>query len=117
MNKRELGSIKEEQVCKLLEQYGYIILECNYRVRQGEIDIIARQEEYLVFMEVKYRSSTSYGTAIEAVDYRKCQQISKVALYYMKKHNITEEQAVRFDVAAMDGENVTIVPNAFDFCY
>lgn len=115
MNRREMGRKKEQEVCRFLEQRGYVILECNYRVQQGEIDIVARQEEYLVFVEVKYRSSSISGKALEAVDERKCRKISRTALYYMKEHDISLNQAIRFDVVAVDGECVTLLPNAFDY--
>jgi putative endonuclease len=117
MNKHELGVQVEERVCRLLETHGYHILERNYRVRQGEIDIIATQGAYLCFIEVKYRGRASSGLAAEAVDARKIRQISKVALYYMSAHAIGETQDIRFDVVAVDGTHVTIIPNAFSYDY
>ena len=56
MNKRQLGTVYEQKAAAYLQQQGYEILECNFRCRIGEIDIIAREGEYLCFVEVKYRS-------------------------------------------------------------
>ena len=56
MNRRETGSRYEKQAAVYLEQKGYEILEMNFRCRRGEIDLVARDGEYLVFVEVKYRA-------------------------------------------------------------
>lgn len=115
MNKREVGAEKEAQICKLLEKHGYEIVEQNYRVRQGEIDIIAKDGDYLVFVEVKYRSGLESGEAAAAVNFTKQKQISKVAMYYFATHPVTGDQDIRFDVVAVDGTKVKIFKNAFDF--
>ena len=67
VNKRTLGTEKEFQAVKYLVDKGYTIVERNFRTRMGEIDIIAMKDEYLVFVEVKYRSTSRYGNASEAV--------------------------------------------------
>ena len=70
-NRRIRGQQKEELAAAWLERQGYEILEHNYRCRQGEIDLIARDGRYLVFIEVKYRNSAKCGDPLEAVDRRK----------------------------------------------
>ncbi|MCR4716669.1 MAG: YraN family protein [Lachnospiraceae bacterium] len=115
MNKREVGNLKEDAVCKVLEKHGYKVLERNYRVRQGEIDIVAKEDEYLVFVEVKYRKSLNAGDGFAAVDIRKQRQISKVALFYLYSHKIADDQAIRFDVASVSDDKVKIIKNAFDY--
>lgn len=115
MNTRKQGGQKEEQVCAYLLSKGVRICERNFRCRQGEIDIIGYDGEYLVFFEVKYRSSGSRGTAAEAVGYAKQQRICRVADYYRVTHHCMEDTPIRFDVAAMDGESLTWVKNAFDY--
>ena len=67
MNKRQLGTVYEQKAAAYLQQQGYEILECNFRCRLGEIDIIAREGGYLCFVEVKYRSGDGYGSPLEAV--------------------------------------------------
>lgn len=81
-NQRSVGARYEQVAGKYLEQQGYQILQYNYHCRQGEIDIIARDGEYLVFCEVKYRTDRRKGMPSEAVHIRKQQVISRCALYY-----------------------------------
>ena len=97
-----------------LEKYGYKILEYNYRCRQGEVDIVARDGEYLVFCEVKYRSGAGSGYPEEAVDLRKQKKISKCALYYLTVHGLVDVP-VRFDVVSIEGEQFRLYQNAFDY--
>ena len=78
-NKRMEGSRYEKLAARYLEQKGMDILELNYRCRTGEIDIIARDGEYLVFVEVKYRSGASFGDPSEAVTAKKQERIRKTA--------------------------------------
>ena len=82
MNKRAVGTAYEKLAGEYLRQQGYEILEYNFRCRMGEVDIVAKDGEYLVFVEVKYRSSGRSGSPLEAVDRRKQRIISKVASYY-----------------------------------
>ena len=76
----EIGRKYEEKAAELLEKQGYFILERNYRCKQGEIDLIGKEGEYLCFIEVKYRSGLSYGSPLEAVTKAKQRKISRTAL-------------------------------------
>lgn len=116
MNKRAVGTSYEKKVGAFLEQQGYQILEYNYRCRTGEIDIIARDGAYLVFVEVKYRKNAGAGSPFEAVDARKQRVISKVASYYCLTHGVGETIPCRFDVAAVLGEEIELIKNAFEYC-
>lgn len=82
-NDREIGAAFEEKACEYLKKNGLQIVERNFRVRQGEIDIVAQDKGTLVFVEVKYRKDASKGLPEEAVNLRKQRQISKVALFYI----------------------------------
>ena len=113
MNTRKQGAQKEEQVCAYLLSRGVRIKEQNFRCRQGEIDLIGYDGEYLVFFEVKYRSSKSKGSAAEAVGYAKQKRICRVADYYRVLHHCMENTPIRFDVVAIDGDKVTWRKNAF----
>ena len=115
MNTRKQGAQKEEQVCACLLSRGIRICERNFRCRQGEIDIIGYDGEYLVFFEVKYRSSDRKGSAAEAVGHAKQKRICRVADYYRVVHHCMEDTPVRFDVVAVCGERVDWFPNAFDY--
>ena len=113
MNTREIGAQKEQQVCAYLLSMGVDIKERNFRCRQGEVDIVGYDGDYLVFFEVKYRSSSRKGSAAEAVGYTKQKKICRVADYYRMIHRCTEDTPIRFDVIAIDGEETTWIRNAF----
>lgn len=112
-NKRSIGTRYEDLAEAFLMEKGYTILERNYRTRSGEIDIIARDGRYLVFLEVKYRSGKRNGTALEAVDYRKQQIIYRTARVYLYQHRYPADQPCRFDVLGITGEQIEYVKNAF----
>ena len=112
-NRRQKGSLYEQKVAQYLTDRGFRILEMNYRCRIGEIDIIAREAEYLVFIEVKYRKDTAKGLPQEAVNLRKQRVISKVADYYCMTKGVYGTCACRFDVAAVLGEEIRLIRNAF----
>lgn len=117
INQRAVGARYEQIAGKYLEQQGYEILQYNYRCRQGEIDIIAREGEYLVFCEVKYRSDRRKGMPSEAVNLKKQQVISRCALFYMTSNHIWG-CSCRFDVVGILGENgdeIQLYRNAFDY--
>lgn len=113
MNKRRIGSNYEETAAVYLEKNGYAILDRNFTCRLGEIDIVAKDGRYLVFVEVKYRRSSSRGTALEAVDIRKQIKIRKVAGYYLWSHHFHENTPCRFDVVGITDGAVELVQNAF----
>lgn len=112
-NKRATGSCYEERVAAFLQKQGMIILEQNYRCKGGEIDIVAKEGSYLVFVEVKYRSTASAGAALEAIDKRKAAQVRHVAAVYLYTHRYPENTPCRFDAAGIDGEQLTYIKNAF----
>jgi len=112
-NKRAIGSNYEKIAGQYLEQQGYLIVEYNFHSRFGEIDIIAKHEGYLVFIEVKYRENDKSGHPLEAVSVSKQRTISKCAFYYLQKHKLQEE-SVRFDVVGILGNKIQVIQNAFD---
>ena len=114
-NKRKTGREKEELAEEYLRQQGYEILDMNFYGRFGEIDIIARDGETLVFAEVKYRKSERFGNSLEAVDTRKQKKICQTALYYLSRHHISDSVPCRFDVIGITGEDITHIKNAFEF--
>lgn len=113
-NRRQLGAAYEGVAAKYLQGLGYEILAYNYRNRIGEIDLIAKDEEYLCFIEVKYRSDGSCGTGLEAVNYRKQKNIIRVAQFYLMKQGLSEWTPCRFDVVSIDGDSITLIKNAFE---
>ena len=107
VNKRAAGADKEQLAARYLVDNGYTVLERNFRNKTGEIDIIAKKDNYIVFVEVKYRSNNKYGYAVEAVNYRKKQIIRPVAQFYMATRYKSCDIPCRFDVIGIDGETVT----------
>lgn len=115
MNKRETGAQKEKQVCAYLVSMGVRIREQNFRCRQGEIDLIGYDGEYLVFFEVKYRSSNKKGSAAQAVGLTKQKKICRVADYYRMLHHCAEDTPIRFDVVAVENGQLKWIRDAFTY--
>lgn len=113
MNTRDTGSHYEQMAADYLTGMGYEIITMNYLCKNGEIDIIARDGNTLVFCEVKYRSSSRYGLPEEAVDYRKQAKIRKSAAYYMYSNKYSDSIMVRFDVIAFLNNHITHIKDAF----
>ena len=95
--RHETGKIGEDIAVKYLQEKGYQIIERNFECRQGEIDIIAKDKEEIVFVEVKTRTNENYGKPKEAVDKTKKKHIYKSAEYYVCLKHL-ENQPIRIDV-------------------
>lgn len=115
MNKREIGEAYEEAALLYLERQGVRILERNFRCRQGEVDLIGQDGDYLVFFEVKYRRTASAGYPAEAVGYGKQKKICRAAAFFLYQRKANEGIPVRFDVVAVCGESVNWYRDAFDY--
>lgn len=116
MDKRSIGNSYEQIAYKYLESIGYTIIERNFKSRSGEIDIVAKKDGYIRFIEVKYRSSSKYGFPGEAVDYKKQRLISRATSYYLYKHKYSEDTLVCFDVVAILDNEIILYENAFEYC-
>ena len=116
----DLGRLGEDLALKKIKKMGYRCLVRNYRCPLGEVDLVARDGDTLVFIEIKTRRGKSLGYAKEAVGEKKMRQLSKVALFYMKDHGCAEVRS-RFDVVAITVEGkrkeIEVVRNAFDLAY
>ena len=111
------GRLGEELAADALRGLGYAILARRYRTRYGEIDIVAQDEETLVFVEVKARKSDRYGSAAESVTNSKQRRIAAMALDYLSWVNRLDDPC-RFDVVAIDGlgtsqTTVKVIRDAF----
>ena len=106
------GDFGEEKATKYLKKQKYRIIKRNFKNKLGEIDIIAKQKDVVVFVEVKTRTDESFGFAAEAVDAKKQQKIRNVALLYTQKHNISN---FRFDVVEvyLKDERINHIIDAF----
>ena len=112
MQSKGLGNYGEALAVKYLTNLGYNILDRNFTSKMGEIDIIAEDGEYLVFVEVKYRTDTAYGLPFEAVTKAKQRKIKKTAQYYLLRHNAFDKDC-RFDIIDVQGDVIEHYKNAF----
>jgi putative endonuclease len=112
-----LGKTGEDLACRELERRGYAILARRYRLRMGEIDIVARDGETIVFVEVKAREGRAFGGAAEAVTATKRRRIVALASHYLTRHHLSNRPC-RFDVVSiqMEAEQpvIEVVQSAFD---
>ena len=118
--RQRYGEAGEALAARLLRRQGYRILETNYRTPLGEIDLIARERDTIVFVEVKARRSPHFGHPKTAVTALKQRKLSMVALHYLKTTGQSGVKA-RFDVVAISGgterPEVEVVRNAFELAY
>lgn len=113
---RKIGDDYEQKAVEYLVTKGLEVLAQNYHCRGGEIDIIAKDDEQLVFIEVKYRKSQAYGLPEEMVFSRKQKKLTIAAKHYLSQH-CDNWPDCRFDVIAISGDSPTIqiewIKNAF----
>lgn len=114
-NHNELGKLGEEAVAKMLREQGYTIIARNWHYEKYEIDIIARHEEWIVFVEVKTRTSDQWGNPEEAISKGKIKRIVEAADFYLRDNDI--DSPARFDIAAVTlngkGLNIEYIEDAF----
>ncbi len=99
LNKAQVGKLGENEALSYLKKKGYKILHCNWRSGKDEIDIVALHNDILVIVEVKTRTSISYGEPWEAVDERKQQALERAAMAYLDEFSIDME--LRFDIVSI----------------
>ncbi len=112
-NTKVSGRNGELKAAEFLERQGCSILEKNFSVRSGEIDIIYLDEDTICFGEVKYRKTDKNGSGEEAVNYKKQRQISRTSDYYRMENELSEELSYRFDVIAITDSEIKWLKNAF----
>jgi len=112
------GKEGEKIAADFLKKNGYRIIDKNFRSPLGEIDIVAREKDAIVFVEVKTRKSSELGYPEQAVGIRKQKKMSQLALWYLQKKKIIDTSA-RFDVVAItmhsSGDEIKLFKNAFDY--
>ncbi len=111
-NRKLAGREGEDRAAAVLKKEGYKILLRNFKSRFGEIDIIAEESGFLVFVEVKRRTGRNFGTSFEAIDSRKKLHIIRSAQMYLKINHCLDRR-IRFDVVGIDGDNVKVIKHAF----
>jgi putative endonuclease len=106
MNLRQVGSLNEEKAADYLIQKGYKILARNFTIRGGEIDIVATEQDIIVFVEVKARFNSNYGLAREAITYYKMRALLKTAQVFLNKFKLNDRE-YRFDLVGIDVKDGT----------
>lgn len=114
-NNHFVGDAYEKAAAFYLEHLGYKILKTNFRCSFGEIDIIAKEGGYLVFIEVKFRKNSQRGFPQEAVGFRKQLRICRAARYYMCCNGSPLDTPCRFDVVSILGKDIHLIKNAFEY--
>jgi putative endonuclease len=101
MNKKELGMLGEEMAAEYLKGEGYIIMEKNFRSGPGEIDIIASVNDWIMFIEVKTRTGSIFGSPEESIDFTKAGRIRKTAAAFLMNYKPLRNKSIRFDVISV----------------
>ena len=117
MNTRNTGNVGEALAIKYLKDQGFTIIETNFRIKLGEVDIIALKDDRVHFVEVKYRNSDRFGLGREAVTWTKQQTIRKVALAYLTKKGLYYKVDISFDVIEISGAPPNHVVEHFVACF
>ena len=110
--RRVLGTAGEERAAAWYEQHGYVVLARNWRCRDGELDLVVATRRTVVFVEVKTRRSARFGHPLEAVTPAKQARLRRLALAYLHETG-TRARSLRFDVVAILGDELQVVPSAF----
>jgi putative endonuclease len=112
-----VGARGEDLAVKYLKKKGFKVIERNYHCSAGEIDLIARDKDSLVFVEIKARSSSEYGLPQEFVDRFKQRKMIEAARFFMAERRVTEDIPARFDVVAINltpaGPQIELIRDAF----
>ena len=111
MNSKKTGTAYEIIAADYLKERGVQIIEMNYRISRGEIDIIGKEKDTLIFIEVKYRKNASFGQPWEAISVEKQKRICYIAKQYLMKYKWKWQ--IRFDVISICGSEIAWFQNAF----
>lgn len=103
-----VGASAEDRAAAFLQRHDYVIVERNYRVKAGELDVIARDGEILCFVEVRSRRDASHGHAAEMVGPAKQRQVARVAALYLELRR-PHFTLARFDVVAITGDEIVLI--------
>lgn len=119
-SKRQLGQAAEQQAANYLSRHGLQLIQRNYQCRMGEIDLIMRDKNCLVFVEVRYRHQDSHGHGVETVTFMKQKKLIRTASFYLQQKNLWEKVPCRFDVVAIanaENRDILWIKDAFQVQY
>lgn len=112
MDRQATGQQAEETALEHLTGQGLKLLDRNFACKMGEIDLVMRDDDTLVFVEVRYRNDTSRGTGAESITRAKIRRIIRTAEYYLLVHSEYHDMDCRFDVVSLDN-SIDWIQNAF----
>ncbi len=116
-NSKQTGQQAEDSACRYLMSQGFALVERNYCCARGEIDLIMKDNSTTVFIEVRFRRDTRFGSGAESVDYRKQKKLLATASHYLQKNPKIAQGACRFDVISLTVNNgeqqLDWIPDAF----
>ena len=116
-NSKQTGQQAEDSACHYLKGQGLSLIERNYSCTRGEIDLIMKDNSTTVFIEVRFRRNTRFGSGAESVDYRKQKKLLSTAAHYLQKNPKAAKGACRFDVISLTVNNgeqqLDWIPDAF----
>lgn len=112
--RQDIGRWAEDQAKIFLVQQGLTLRDRNYRCKSGEIDLIMQDKQSLVFVEVRSRNNTDFGSALESVTQTKQRRLIRAAQHYLQKQRLLDKLPCRFDVVSVDRtRDIKWIPNAF----
>lgn len=112
------GELAESYACEFLQQQGLTLVDKNYSIKQGEIDLIMRDGNYLVFVEVRLRGDEIYGTGLESISANKVKRILAAARHYLLMHLLVDKIDCRFDIISLSNTlELDWIKNAFEVEY
>lgn len=109
----QIGNRGEQRALEYLGGQGLTLLERNFRCRAGEIDLIMRDGEVIVFVEVRVRTHSEFGGALASITPAKQRRLARAAAHWLQRHRLTQRAACRFDVVAFEGERPHWLRQAF----
>ncbi|MBR2191457.1 MAG: YraN family protein [Eubacterium sp.] len=112
MNTRVIGSLQEDLAISYLEENGFEILERNFKCKIGEIDVIAKKDDVIRFIEIKYRNSNVAGGVHYAISQKKLVKISKIAQFYIMINHLNDSM-FSIDALLIDNDEITYLENVF----
>lgn len=115
---QEIGELAEIAALKFLEKKGMILQKKNYNCKVGEIDLIMKDADYYVFVEVRMRKHQSYGSGLDSVIPQKQNRIHRAATHYLMTNNLIDKADCRFDIISIDKfDNIHWIDNAFEVAF
>lgn len=114
-NKKQIGQAFEQQAYHFLAANGLLLITKNYHCPFGEIDLIMRENDEIVFIEVRMRLHSEYGSAIDSIDYKKQKKLLKSATYYLQQNNLLDKINCRFDVIGFSNNAIEWIKDAFSY--